>query len=84
MVDRFPDGTPRLGPNDTGSVGGNTNGYATRRVDGWSNQDTPSLGWIPNSPVNPAGGNYEAIGPGSARWASRSAARTLGQARTKR
>ena len=61
-----------------GSAGGVKDGVGVRRADRWQNSDVPSLGWLPETPVQPAGGAYQAIGPGSAAWASRNAARTLG------
>lgn len=63
-----------------GSAGGTKDGHAVRRVDGWSNSDTPSLGWLsgPAAESNPQGTAYTKIGPNSAIWNSRNAARTLG------
>lgn len=64
-----------------GSVGGSApDGHALRRSEGW--ESPPSLSWLkgPAAVSNPQGTAYTAFGPGSALWASRNAARTLGQA----
>ena len=73
----WPDGEPRRGPNDNGSVGGVApDGHALRHSDGW--ESPPSLGWL--TPATALSPRWTPIGPGSAPWNSRKAARTLGQA----
>jgi hypothetical protein len=65
-----------------GNVGGKApDGHAVRRADGWENSDTKTIGWLPDTPVNPAGGAYQPIGPGSKAWASTKSAKTLGDTR---
>jgi hypothetical protein len=71
----FPDGEPR---SPGGSVGGTKDGHAVRRADGW--ESPPSIGWLtgPAAESNPLGTAYTKIGPNSAIWNSRTAAKTLG------
>jgi hypothetical protein len=66
--------------NDNGGAGGIKNGVGVRRADKWQNSDSPSLGWIPNTPPNPQGGPGVKFGPGSKLWDSRNRAKTTGQA----
>jgi hypothetical protein len=68
--------------NDTGSVGLLApDGHALNRSDGW--ESLPSLGWLsgPAAKSDPQGGAYTKIGPNSAIWNSRNAAKTLGDTR---
>jgi hypothetical protein len=55
-------------------------GVAVRRADSWQNSDSPSLGWLPNTPANPQGAPEIKIGPGSKAWDSRKSAKTTGAA----
>jgi hypothetical protein len=69
----WPDGEPRLGPDDLGSVGGLKNGHASRRADGWENSDAPSIGWLDGTAAaksDPQGTAYTPIGPGSSAWSA--------------
>jgi hypothetical protein len=57
--------------NQNGSVGGVKDGFAVRRADGWSNSDTPSIGWLNGTPAAKSevrGGPEVKIGPNSAVW----------------
>jgi hypothetical protein len=65
--------------NDNGTVGGVApDGHALRRASGW--ESPPSLGYLPSKPANPQGDSqYTKIGPGTAIWNSRNAAKTLGR-----
>jgi hypothetical protein len=74
----WPDGEPRRGPNDTGSVGGLKDGRALRHADG-TEPNRQNFGFLddvkgviggPNRAANP-GAN---IGPSSALWRKPAAA----------
>jgi hypothetical protein len=69
----WPDGEPRLGPNDMGSAGGVKDGHAVRRADGYSNSDTAALGWLPAGAAEGKGGvgtGWTKIGPNSSAWST--------------
>jgi hypothetical protein len=77
------DGTPRLSADNPGSAGGVKDGYAVRRADGW--ESPPSLGWLKSKPADPQGDSqYTKIGPRTALWENRNAAKTLGQAQRRK
>jgi len=66
------DGTPRLSADNPGSAGGVKDGFAVRRADGWSNSDTPAIGWLPAAAAKAdvQGGPEVRIGPGTAAWSA--------------
>jgi hypothetical protein len=79
----WPDGTPRRGPNDPGSVGGLKDGRALRHAD---NTEPPreNFGWLNGSPAaksDPQGTPYTPIGPGSKVWGAPQGRFTTGMQR---
>jgi hypothetical protein len=79
----WPDGEPRRGPNDTGSVGGLKDGRALRHADG-TEPNQQNFGWLdgvkgviggPNRAANGPGVN---IGPSSPHWRKPAGPYTVG------
>lgn len=58
--------------NRNGSAGGVKDGYAVRRVDGWSNSDTPAIGWLKGAlpKSDPQGSAEVKIGPNTKVWSA--------------
>jgi hypothetical protein len=68
----WPDGEPRRGPNDTGSVGGSKDGRALRHADG-TEPAPQNFGWLDGVRGIIGGPNRAAhvsvnIGPSSPHW----------------
>jgi hypothetical protein len=80
----WPDGTPRRGPDDMGSVGGVApNGQAVRHADGLE-PPRENFGWLNGSPAaksDPQGTPYTPIGPGSKVWGTPQGKFTTGMQR---
>jgi hypothetical protein len=82
----WPDGEPRLGPNDMGSVGGLKDGRALRHADG-TEPPAENFGWLNGTPAaksDPQGTSYTPIGKGTRAWDAPAPKFTTGDQRNRK